>query len=67
MKFCEGEFIIDKKYDRQLRNKRDTFRMVTGTRKTIFLTLVTTNGVRANRLKLELVQNEVTAEVLFDA
>jgi len=67
MKFCEDEFTIDKKYDRQLRNKRDTFRRVTGTRKTIFLTLVTTHGVRANHLKLDLVQNEVTAEVLFDA
>jgi hypothetical protein len=63
----EDEFTIDKKYDRQLRNKRDTFRRVTGTRKALFLTLVTTNGVRANHLKLELVQNELTAEALFDA
>jgi hypothetical protein len=32
MTLCEGEFIIDRKYDCQLRNKHDTFRKVIGTR-----------------------------------
>jgi hypothetical protein len=67
MKFSAGEFIIEKKYGCQLRNKQETFRRVTGTRKALFLTLVTTHGVKANHLKSELVQNEVTADALFES
>lgn len=66
MKFSEGEFVIDKKYAGELRNKQDTFRRVTRTRKATFLTLVTTHGVKANSMKSELVQNEMTADELFD-
>ncbi len=66
MKFSEGEFVIEKKYGWQLRNKQETFRRVTGTRKALFLTLVTTHGVKANQLRSELVQNEVTADALFE-
>lgn len=66
MKYSDGEFVIDGKYARELRQKRATFREATGTRKTLFLTFVTTYGVKANELKTELVQNEVTADALFD-
>jgi hypothetical protein len=67
MKFGEDDFVIDKKYAGELRNKVQTFRRVTRTRKALFLTLVTTYGVKANDYQAELVQNSITADVLFDA
>ena len=44
-KFSDGEFTIDKKYAGELRHKRDTFRRVTGSRKTLLVTLITTHGL----------------------
>jgi hypothetical protein len=67
MKFGEDEFVIDKKYAGDLRNKVQTFRRVTSTRKALFLTLVTTYGVKANEYQAELVQNSITADALFDS
>ncbi len=46
MKFSEGPFTIDKSYAEELRQKHDTFRRITGTRKNLFLTMVTTFGLR---------------------
>jgi hypothetical protein len=66
MKFSEGEFCIDKAYARDLRNKLGVFRRVTGTRKSLFLTLVTTFGISDNTYQAELVQNSLTAESLFE-
>jgi len=65
MKFSEGQFTIDKPYAGELRQKRDTFRRVTGTRKNIFLTLVTTFGIVDNAYAKELVANSVLADELF--
>ena len=67
MKFSVSEFIIDGPYARQLQAKLATFRRVTATRKSTFLTFVTTNGVKHNEFSTELVQNSVTADALFDA
>jgi hypothetical protein len=67
MKFSINEFAIDKKYARELREKLATFRRATGTKKATFLTMVTTQGVKANELSVELVQNSVEAEALFAA
>jgi uncharacterized protein len=65
MKFAESEFVLDKAYARELDRKREVFRRVTGTRKAVFLTLVTTYGLRqsehAQRLGLEV----VTMDALF--
>jgi hypothetical protein len=65
MKFSEGEFTIDKAYAAELRQKRDTFRRVTGTRKNLFLTLVSTFGIVDNAYAKELVAGSVLAEALF--
>ncbi|MBL8739513.1 MAG: hypothetical protein JNK04_00420, partial [Myxococcales bacterium] len=46
MKFAESEFVLDKAYARELEEKREVFRRVTRTRKSVFLTLVTTYGLR---------------------
>ncbi len=65
MKYSETEFTIDKKYANDLRRKLDVFRRVTGTRKNVFLTMVTTFGVINNAYAKELVANTLTLEDLF--
>jgi hypothetical protein len=44
---------------RELRQKLATFGRVTGTKKATILTLVTTQGAKANEFSVELVQNSV--------
>ena len=65
MKFSEGLYTIDKSYAGELRRKRDTFRRVTGTRKNIFLAMITTFGIAANAYATELVAHSVLADELF--
>lgn len=65
MKFSEGLLTIDKPCAGELRQKRDTFSRVTGTRKNIFLTMVTTFGISDNAYAKELVANSVLADELF--
>lgn len=65
MKFSEGKFVIDKRYAADLRSKRDAFRRVTGSRKTILLTMVTTYGVHTNAHSDELVAATVEMSALF--
>ena len=65
MKFSDGEFTIDKRYAAELRHKRDIFRRVTRTKKNVFLTMVTTFGVRDNAYAKELIAASLTADALF--
>lgn len=65
MKFSVEEFIIDKKYDTELRNKTGAFRSETRTKKTIFLTMITTFGLKANTYSLN-VPNDLKMDILFE-
>ena len=65
MKFCEGEFKIDKAYEMNLRNKMTAFRMETKCRQSLQLTLVTTFGLKENEHS-GVVSNQVRMEDLFD-
>ena len=65
MKFSDGEFAIDKPYASELRHKRDTFRRVTGSRKTLLVTMITTHGLRDNQYARELVDKSLTMDALF--
>jgi uncharacterized protein len=65
MKFFSGEFLIDKKYAIELDNKVNVFRAETGTKNTLFLTMITTNGTRKNEHYLSRIQAEVLMEDLF--
>lgn len=67
MKFSNAEFTIDKSYARHLRERRETFRAVTKTKKSLFNTFITTHGVRENAYSSELVQSELTIDALFSA
>lgn len=66
IKFSQGEFVIDKKYAKELQTKIDVFRQQTKTRKTIFLTFITPYGLQQNQYSTELVQREITLEDFFD-
>ncbi len=65
MKFSESEFVIDKKYANSLRQKVNVLKKVTGTKKNILLTMITTFGVKDNNYYKELVQNTVVLDDLF--
>ena len=64
MKYSEDEFIIDKKQDENLRNKRAAFIRETKTRKSVHITMVTTFGVKRNEY-WGTVQSEVKMNDLF--
>lgn len=65
IKFSLSEFVIDKKYAASLEQKEKIFRQRTKTRKTLFLTLITTYGARKNDNYVNLIQKEITMEALF--
>lgn len=65
MKFSEAEFVVDKAYARELQQKRDVFRAATGTKKALFLTLVTTYGVRENEHARGLIGSSIAMDALF--
>jgi uncharacterized protein len=65
MKFATDEFTITKKYADELRQKKTVFEEKTKTRKTIFLTMITTYGVTNNTYYQNLIENEVTMDDLF--
>jgi len=64
MKYSQGEFEITKEYADKLRNKLSTFAAETKTRRTLFLTLVTTYGLKTG-LHSGVIRSEVTMDALF--
>jgi len=66
MKFSVDEFVISKKYAAELDNKVSVFRRETGTRKTLFPTMITTYGVRKNEYYTGRIQGEVVMKDLFE-
>ena len=65
MKFSNSLFTIDKKYDAELRNKIAAFRTETRTKKALFLTMITTYGLKGNSYSAN-VQNDLKMDVLFE-
>ncbi|GHV10121.1 hypothetical protein FACS1894162_2710 [Bacteroidia bacterium] len=64
MKYANDEFVIDKEYDKVLRNKRSAFKSETKTRKTMHITMITTYGIKHNEYWNN-IQSEVTVNDLF--
>jgi hypothetical protein len=64
MKYSIHPFTIDKKYAENLRNKIGIFKEETKTPKSLYLTFITTFGLRTNEYS-GMVQNEVIMEDLF--
>ena len=65
MKFSVGPFVINKKYSSELRNKIVALKTETQTRKSIFLTIISTFGL-ANNAYSGNVQNDLKMDVLFE-
>jgi uncharacterized protein len=65
-KFSLDTFVIDKEYSEKLRAKINTFKDATKTKKSVFLTMISTYGVEKNKYANLLMQNEVTMDDLFD-
>jgi uncharacterized protein len=65
MKFTNDSYVISKEYAEHLRKKITVFRANSKTKKTIFMTMITTFGLKKNEYAYELIQNEVVLEDLF--
>jgi uncharacterized protein len=65
IKFSINDFTIDKKYAEELRNKISTFKQETGTRKSVFLTFISSFKLKTNAYSMGLVQNHFSMDILF--
>lgn len=65
IKLTEKPFVIDKQYAEQLKRKIEVFRRVTGTKKQIFLVIISANGIKRNTYSDELISGVVTLNDLF--
>jgi uncharacterized protein len=66
LKFYRTEWEMNKKDSMDLENKRAIFIEKTGTKKTVFISLLTSFGVKRNEYYLQTVQNQFKMDVLFD-
>ena len=66
MKFSSGPFTITKAYAEQLQHKISTFRAESNTKKAVYLTMITTYGLEKNAYAINLVQNSLVMDVLFE-
>ncbi|MAD79822.1 MAG: ATP-binding protein [Pirellulaceae bacterium] len=65
MKFSENPFVINKRYAADLARKLRVFRERTGSKSTLFLTMITSSGVKQNDYARDLVTSEVLLADLF--
>lgn len=66
IKFYTDQFTVSKEYAGKLRNKLTVFEEVTQSRKQLFLTLVTTFGLKHNTHSLGLIHQVLTLDDLFE-
>lgn len=66
LKFSENEFTINKAYAESIRNKRKEFTAIMKDRKNVFVTFVTTFGVKSNNHSNKVMDNQVTMDSLFE-
>lgn len=65
IKFYNASFTIEKKYYLNLKNKISELEKGIATRKNIFLTMITSFGIKENEYSKELVQNTIELKDLF--
>jgi AAA+ ATPase superfamily predicted ATPase len=66
LKFSEDEFTITKSYADTIRKKKKEFTAVMKGRKNVFVTFVTTFGVKSNSHSQEVMDNQITMDSLFE-
>lgn len=65
IKFSVDQYIITKKYAEDLKKKLSIFKKVSKTKKTLFLTMLTTYGLTENKYRTSLVHHDITMNALF--
>jgi hypothetical protein len=65
IKFSDRQFTVTKGYSEKLLYKKEKFMEVTNTRKSVFITLITSFGAKENVWYLEAVNNQLTLNDLF--
>jgi len=65
MKFYNAQYTINKNYADDITNKINTFTNSTKTKKSLFVTFITSYGLKQNKYSLQLVQNELILDDLF--
>lgn len=65
MKFVSSPFTIDKSYYEELRRKVTLFKEDTKTRKGVFVTMLSSFGVKQNSYSLNIVENDLKMDCLF--
>ncbi len=65
MKFYNTEFVLDKKYAMEIAQKVNIFSEATKTKKSVFVTFITTYGLKQNQYSKQFVQNDLTMDALF--
>jgi len=66
IKFSETQYTITKAYAEKLKNKLQVFKEETGTKKTLFLTMISTFGTKKNAYYINYVKDGLTMDALFD-
>lgn len=66
MKYSDSEFVITNSYATELRRKKEVFKRETKTKKTVFVTMLTTFGVQLNQYFHGYANNQLTMDALFD-
>ena len=62
IKYSNNIFTIDKEYAKKLLNKISVFEEQTKTNKQVFLTMITTNGIKKNMWSEDLVHSEIVLD-----
>ena len=65
IKYYNTEFVVNKSYAQNLQNKVGIFQEITGTKKQVFLTLITSSGLKENMHSTGLVQNSIQLDALY--
>lgn len=65
IKYSNAPYVVTKEYAEKLRWKKECFRTITGTRKSLFTTLITPFGVFENAQYAASVDNQITMDSLF--
>ena len=65
IKYSKSEFEINKNYDTKLRTKVDAYQNDVKTNKNLFVTFITSKGLKENMYKTNLVHNSITLDDLF--
>jgi len=65
VKFSNSDFKLSLPYKKTLRERADTFATISKTRKSIFTSLITTYGLSNANAHLDVIQNVLTLDDLF--